>query len=300
MTIIIPDIASALVSEVAILDNHFGHVASLPFGRTNLNEVPNISGPAHHLVEFFFCFGEKFSLGFINSLFIWLPTSVSHVILLRRFAIQGISAGYIAGMGIIAGNILWFSSILFGWRFFVIPWLSLDSFRYFFGFILLIKYLWDSQNETAENRLITSHASVEVGAIGSLQSQKGIRAAPSVPKQKPDLGSEQQWKIFSLSFLLVLTEQTSIYPFISNITVGVGATGFETFPVSNYFDFIFIHGSYIFGLLVGCLSLLFFTCWFWQPFGVGQLSLRSKAEKIYMWLALPTGYPQRDTAPLSL
>jgi hypothetical protein len=246
LPIIIPDVASALISEVSILDTNWQNQIDLqlfsersPFAAREIGNNIFREGV------------EKFSLGFINSFFIWLPTSVSHVILLRRFAIQGIEAGYLAGMGIIAGNILWISSILFGWRFFVIPWLTLDSFRSFFGFILLIKYLWDSHNEVL--------AAAPLGGAGvSATADKGYK-----------------WKIFTLSMLLVLTEQTSIYPFLSNITAGAGATGLETFPVSNYFDFVFIHGSYLFGLLVGCLSLLFLTCWFWQ----------GSAPKIDMWLS---------------
>jgi hypothetical protein len=54
---------------------------------------------------------------------------------------QGLEAGYIAGLGTIAGNMVWIGSVIFGFRFFVIPWLSFDLFRYFLGFVLLIKYM---------------------------------------------------------------------------------------------------------------------------------------------------------------
>jgi hypothetical protein len=107
LPIIIPDVASALISEVSILDTNWQNQIDLqlfsersPFAAREIGNNIFREGV------------EKFSLGFINSFFIWLPTSVSHVILLRRFAIQGIEAGYLAGMGIIAGNILWISSIL--------------------------------------------------------------------------------------------------------------------------------------------------------------------------------------------
>ena len=77
---------------------------------------------------------EKFSIGLINSLFLFIPTSAAHIITIRRFLMQGLEAGYLSGLGSIAGNILWIASILFGWRFIVIPWISLDIFRYLLGF----------------------------------------------------------------------------------------------------------------------------------------------------------------------
>lgn len=81
-------------------------------------------------------------------------------------------------------------------------------------------------------------------------------------------------KIFFLSFLLTLTEQTSIYPFLSNIALGPESSLLESFPTNNYYQFILIHGSYVIGLLIGSLSLLHFSCWFWE----------NPAFKIYMWV----------------
>jgi hypothetical protein len=168
--IIIPDISSAMISEVSVLDSYFHN--AFTFLETNVNTGTN---PA--LVIF-----EKFIIGVINSLFLILPTSTSHLITLRRFVMQGLDAGYIAGLGTLAGNFLWLSSIILGCRFFIIPWLSLDIFRYLLGFILLVKYIWDSSKE-----------------------------------RRMALEDLSKWKIFLLNFLLTLTEQSCIYRFISNL-----------------------------------------------------------------------------------
>jgi hypothetical protein len=145
LPIIIPDIASAIISEVSVLDTHF--FSPFNFLETSffknefagtinsqnwksdivVQEAATSIGVQRDLVIYSL---EKFLLGFINSLFIWLPTSVSQLIVLRRFVIQGLEAGYIAGLGTIAGNILWVASIIFGCRFLIIPWLSLDYIRY--------------------------------------------------------------------------------------------------------------------------------------------------------------------------
>ena len=228
LPIIIPDISSSMISEISVLDGYFHNTF-------NFLDTPISYGSNNGLVYSL----EKFSIGLINSLFIWLPTSTAHIITLRRFVMQGLEAGYIAGLGTIAGSILWIGCIIFGCRFFVIPWISLDIFRYLLGFILLVKYMWDSYNE---RRMVLE-----------------------------DLSKQ---KIFLLNFLLALTEQTSIFPFLSNLSIGTETSIIESFPSDNYWQFLSIHGSYIIGLTLGSLSLLHFTCWF----------LENPAFKIYMWL----------------
>jgi len=228
LPIIIPDISSAMISEISVLDGYFHNAFNfldtpLSYGETNI-AVSSL---------------EKLTIGLINSLFLFIPTGTAHLITLRRFVMQGLEAGYLSGLGSICGNILWITSVIFGWRFFVIPWLSLDIFRYLLGFIILVKYMWDSYNE-----------------------RKTVITAPA--KQK----------IFLLNFLLALTEQTSIYPFITNLSIGPESSILEGFPAQNFSDFVLIHGCYILGLTLGCLSLLQLTCWFWE----------NPAFKIYMWI----------------
>lgn len=225
--IIIPDIASAMISEVSILDGYFHN--AFTFLETNVNIGTN----------FFLILFEKFIIGLINSLFLILPTSTSHLITLRRFVMQGLEAGFIAGLGTVAGNFVWLSSIILGLRFFIIPWLSLDIVRYLLGFILLVKYIWDSSKE-----------------------------------HRMSLEDLSKWKIFLLNFLLTLTEQSCIYPFISNISIGPDVSILEGFPVENYTQFLTVHGTYLFGILLGSFSLLQFTCWFWE----------NPAFSIYIWI----------------
>jgi len=224
---IIPDIASSMISEISVIDS-YNHNA-FTFLETNLKTSTN-----PNLVIF-----EKFMIGLINSLFLILPTSTSHLITLRRFVMQGLEAGYMASLGTLTGNLLWLSSIILGLRFIVIPWLSLDLFRYLLGFILLVKYIWDS---TKERRLVVEDLS--------------------------------KWKIFLLNFLLTFTEQSCIYPFISNVSIGPDASILEGFPAESFSSFLAVHVAYLFGILVGSLSLLQLTCWFWE----------NPAFSIYIWI----------------
>nr|QFS20066.1 hypothetical chloroplast protein RF1 [Pediastrum duplex] len=227
---LVPDIASAMISEISIFNGSFQNSMTLleqpiSYGNQNL---------------FFYCL-EKFMIGAMNSLFLFLPTSTAHIITLRRFVMQGLEAGYIAGLGTIAGNFVWIGSVIFGLRFLVIPWLSFDILRYLLGFILLVKYMWDSYSE-----------------------------------RRSVLDDLSKSKIFLLNFLLAFTEQTNLFPFLSNISIGSDSTLLETFPSfnSNIFEFFMIHGFYLIGILVGSLSLLQLTCWFWE----------NPAYNFYIWI----------------
>nr|ALO21233.1 hypothetical chloroplast RF1 [Chloromonas radiata] len=237
LPIIVPDIASSMISEISVLDGYFHNAFSfletpLSYGKQNIS-----------------LYGlEKFTIGLINSIFLFLPTSAAHIILLRRFVFQGIEAGYIAGIGIIAGNILWLASIIFGWRFFVIPWLSLDILRYVLGFVILIKFMWHAAHDERRTNIVTNLS---------------------------------KSKIFFVNFLLALTEQTSIYPFITNMSIGAESSIVETFPVENLAVFIFIHLAYLLGILAGSLSLLHLTCWLWE----------NPIYKIYIWFISNSSFP---------
>nr|AOY36049.1 hypothetical chloroplast RF1 [Hariotina sp. MMOGRB0030F] len=225
---LIPDIASAMISEISIFDGYFQNTQTFL-------ENPIFYGNNNF---FIYCI-EKFMIGVLNSIFLCLPTSIAHVITLRRFVMQGLEAGFISGLGTIAGNIVWIGSIIFGLRFVVIPWLSLDLFRYFLGFLLIVKYMWDSYTE---RRMVLEDLS--------------------------------KYKIFLLTFLLSFTEQTTIYPFMSNLAIGSDSTILESFPTNNLNEFAIVHCCYLIGIFLGSLSFLQFTCWFWE----------NPAFQIYMWL----------------
>jgi len=227
---LVPDIASAMISEISVFNGSFQN-------NITLLEQPISYGNQNLL---FYCL-EKFMIGAMNSLFLFLPTSTAHIITLRRFVMQGLEAGYIAGLGTIAGNVVWIGSIVFGLRFLVIPWLSFDILRYLLGFVLLVKYMWDSYSE-----------------------------------RRSVLDDLSKYKIFLLNFLLAFTEQTNLFPFLSNVSIGSDSTLLESFPSlnENVFEFLMIHGFYLIGILVGSLSLLQLTCWFWE----------NPAYNFYIWI----------------
>jgi hypothetical protein len=276
LPIIIPEISSAMISEISVLDGYFHNAF-------NFLDTPVSYGmPIQN--GFISCI-EKLIIGLINSFFLFLPTSTAHIITLRRFVMQGLDAGYMSGLGTIAGNIFWLASVILGCRFFVIPWLSLDIFRYVLGFILLVKYMWDSYNERKIVPVLSTSSKVE----GASSSPRRGGETPTGTVEKTT-----SRKIFLLNFLLALTEQTSIYPFISNISINPEISMLETFPLgtanvavnalsangqlnvdsSSGTLFICIHLAYLLGIGLGSISLLHLSCWFWE----------NPAFKLYMWV----------------
>lgn len=227
---LVPEVTRSMLTELSVFDTP---ALRFPNMFTFL-ETP-ISYGSQNVVAYSL---EKFIIGLINSLFFCLPTSFAHIVCMRRFVMQGVEAGYLAGLGTIAGNLVWISCIVLGFRAIVIPWISLDMLRYVVGLALVVKYLWDSYSD----RRVVLTAVDEVN-------------------------------VFALNFCLAFLEQSMVFPFISNLSIGSDATLIESFPTDNIFSFFLVHFAYLGGLLLGSLTLLQGACWFWE----------NPAFSFYMW-----------------
>lgn len=227
---LIPEVTRSMLTELSVFDTP---ALRFPNMFTFL-ETPISYGPQN--IVFYSL--EKFIIGLFNSLFFCLPTSFAHIVCMRRFVMQGVEAGYLAGLGTIAGNLLWISCIVLGFRAIVIPWISLDMLRYAVGTVLVFKYLWDSYRD---RRVV--------------------------------LTPVDELNVFFLNFCLAFLEQSMVFPFISNLSIGSDATLIESFPTGHIVSFFLVHFAYLGGLLLGSLTLLQGACWFWE----------NPAFSFYMW-----------------
>jgi len=157
-------------------------------------------------------------LGFLNSFICCLPFSTVHFLSLRRLFVQGVSAGIASILGMIFGQCLFITLIIFGARSLLIPWLNLDPLNYFLGIGFIFIIVYDMANE------------------------KRIR---------PVEMSEQRTliKIFFISFLLSLLEYATVGQYFGNINFSnefslLTLNGIGSFR-SNF--------SYILGLVIGHL-----------------------------------------------
>jgi len=259
--IIVPNIADSMISEISVLDGTFHNVFT--FLDTPLDKV----FPTKNDLTIIICL-EKFFIGLLNSVFLWLPTSAATFLCLRRFVMQGMEIGYIAAIGTMTANIFWLICVLFGVRWIVIPWMSLDVLRYWLGFMLLIKYFWDNRLPAKE---IKSDLSLNV-----IKTKVGLNSIITIFAQIFQFHrnfSNPIQQIFLFHFLLALTEQTSLYPFLSHFSLSPQSTYLESFPSNNLSDFILIHSFYLLGIFIGSFSFINFICWFWEE----------PAYKVYLW-----------------
>ena len=171
---------------------------------------------------------NKFFLGFVNSLFVSLPISAIHLLAGRRLLVEGIPAGIAAGLGTIVGQSFFLASVLFGWRWLLIPWLSLEPFNYMVGLLVLLQTIYT------------------------------ICHAPSI---KVVSWSERSTLInfFLLNLFLTWCEQSSIFQYVGNLTLTSDPSYIENFFATSRLSSLGTHALYLMGFFLGscCFSLLF-------------------------------------------
>jgi hypothetical protein len=195
--------------------------------------------PIHIIFDTYNLNTNKFFIGFLNGFFLSLPFSCSHLIFLRRLLVQGRVAGISASLGNICGQILFIGSIIFGIRVFIIPFFSFQPLVYISGTFLLLT------------------------AIYNMVHEKSIKIIK-------ETDTKQILQIFLLNFFLIWTEQSCIYQFFTNISVGPEPTILESFvgfpekaasmaegSFEPFSSFLFIHFIYLIGLFFGSI---FFNC----------------------------------------
>lgn len=200
LPVLLPNLNAKILNEYYVLDNHL-----------NLIEL----GPISSLEK------NKLILGFLNAFFLALPFSVPQFLGIRRWLIQGSVAGLASMIGFRVGQTLFFASILLGFRFLVIPWLTYEPLTYSVGLVLLVNLIYEMTHENL---------------VAIPQSQ-----------------TFRHFKIFLLHLGLAWTEQTALFQYFSNNTFSTNFTNLDIFVTLNNSEFWFTHFAYILGLFIGGL-----------------------------------------------
>lgn len=218
LPILVPQISSTILKENYFLDTPLSNFFTLL-------EIPSYES-------------NKFILGFLNSFFLALPLSTSHFISARRLLVQGVPAGIASSFGTIIGQSFFFFCVLFGLRLFIIPWFSYEPLTYLLGVFITIKVVY----EMAHN---------PIRKIGNFPSGQGTPGLIFTNKQKLEL-----LQIFAINFLLSWTEQSSIFQYFGNLTLGPEPSIFESFASNTSLGSSSSPSTYLIGILLGNL---FFT-----------------------------------------
>lgn len=180
---------------------------------------------------------NRFLIGFSNSFFACLPISCSSLICIYRLMINGIPAAFFSLLGNILGQFCFLICVLFGLRSFIVPWFSLEPLNYVIGLYIVLNIIFQSLQK---------------------RSWKQIQFSDT----------NKLLLIFLTHFLLIWTEQPSIYQHVGNLTLSSDSTILETLTSNGDINFFISHSFYLFGFIVGSFI-------FSMLFGIGILKIRS-------------------------
>lgn len=169
--------------------------------------------------------------GFFNCIFLYLPFSPVQFIWLRYLIIEGIWSGTAASIGLILGYLSLLACCLFGFREIIYIWFGLEPLSYFLGVWLVFVVIFRmTQNPTRSRLRIV---------------------------KKPQIN--ELFYIFSINFVLIWTDQSSFFPFFSNLSFHSG---------TNSIDFdLFDSKFYFYGVVFGCIFWTIFLSLFFVQLG---------------------------------
>ena len=214
LPIIVPQTLGSILKETFVLENPSNIFFSFL-------EMPSL-------------YKNSFLLGFFNSLFLTLPFSIIHILTLRRLFIKGAPAAIFSISGYLVGQWVFIGSVIFGLRFLLIPWLTLEPLNYILGIFLIFRIVYSMTQE-------------------NLRELSGW--------QQPEYIN-----FFVTSFLLSWCEQTSIFQYLGNISAGATTSILESVYSPNLITNLFGHSSYILGIIFGSIVFTLFWGFFFLQF----------------------------------
>ena len=231
LPILVPQISTTILKENYFLDTHLSTFFTL------------LETPTYH--------NNKFIIGFLNSFFLCLPLSTTHLISMRRLLVEGVAAGMVSSLGTIIGYTCFLFSVLFGLRLFVIPWFSYEPLSYIIGIFFTLTVVYDM----ATQRVIEKYD----------WSQKS-----------------KLIQIFCINFILTWTEQSSVFTYFGNLTLNAQPTILDNFSSITGTASFLAHGSYLLGIVLG--SLFFTTLFIYLCLELTNLSLKLSGLNYSRWL----------------
>ena len=208
LPVLIPQVSTTMLKENYFIDSPLSNLFTLL-------EIPTYEN-------------NKFLIGFLNSFFLCLPLSTTHLISIRRLLVQGLPAGIVSSIGTIFGHFCLLICVLFGLRLMIIPWFNYEPLNYFVGIGFIVNIVYNMAHE------------------------RGIRKIAWSEKS-------QLLRIFFLNFILAWTEQSCIFTYFGNLTLTPQPSILDNFSSITKFGLFLSHSTYLSGILIGslCFTSLF-------------------------------------------
>lgn len=204
--------------DITYLPLHTPQLDSVSLFQSNILENPN-----SHLFSFTSLpkqATDQFFAALINSFFFSLPLSLPHFVSLRRLFSQGPAAAAASVLGFILANFLLLVGVVYGLRFLIIPYLSLEPLHYIVGVLIIAFFIKDCSK------------------------QKGFQLVPL-------WNTRALAKIGAYTFALTWCEEASIFHSFNHLTLNAQNTCFDIYPCSNAFNSFVVHTTYLFAFFVG-------------------------------------------------
>jgi hypothetical protein len=173
---------------------------------------------------------NKFFVGFFNSIFACLPFSCAHLVALRRFYLQGWPVAWATSLGIILGHVFFLTSVLFGWRTLLFPWLHFEPWNYIVGLYLIARIVYN------------------FGRPAGVAQYR--RFAPKDLSVYLSMGAA--------ACVLTLCEQGVIFQHLTTFTVGLEPSFMEPLTGTSQ-NLVLAHSMYLFGFLLGSFLFTFLS-----------------------------------------
>ena len=187
--------------------------------------------------------------GLLNSIFLVLPFSPARILWIRRLIIQGIPAGISSGLGLILGQFLFLTIVIFGFRPVLAIWTSLEPFSFLIGLIWFL-VIFDQ-----------------------LCSKK------TTPVEWEDKKACTQ--LFLQSLFLGCVEQTTLGQYISGLTTTGESFFNEGFESNTQVQFYIGQFSYLIGIGLGLCAFGSFLGWtLWKA---SQFWYQTSSLPYQMW-----------------
>lgn len=163
---------------------------------------------------------KTIATGFLNSLFLVLPFTVPSLISLRALLINGIPAGVASAAGSIAGQVLFFTCVLFGFEVIIQPFLTFEPVTILVGCFILLNVVYNMAHKP-------DFILVNITQNKRLVSQ------------------------FRLTFVLAWLENACIYNYFGTMTVSTSPNFLQTADSTQWF--LVTTFAYLVGLTIGCI-----------------------------------------------
>ena len=220
-------------SETIVTDTFLSEPASYLFSFSK-NGV-SLKPAAEHKQDIFFLFngffrGDYLLAGVVNSFFFSLPFSLPHFITLRRMFSQGAAAAVASIFGTVAAHSLLLLGVIYGIRFLVIPYYSLQPLTFFLGLIIMAM------------------------VITEFVKEKRIYLVPLKD-------SSSLIRIGVINFIVALCESGTLFHDLHHLTLNQDVTYLQLYQPSNTLNGFFVHTTYLLTFVLGHALFSFLFCY---------------------------------------